>query len=266
MRWFPLLLTLLACQRSDPPAESNASRRSDDARAQSPVELPGEAELLKSKSNGTPHDDLPFARTTLGGRDDEPLPWIVAIHGLGDTPEAFVGLLDGVPLRAHVLAPRALYPYGRGFDWFRQRVTGDPERLAEAVNDAAERLVKWIDVRAREEQNVGRPVVLGFSQGGILTFALAVQHPEVFRAAAALGGQLPRPLWPSTKPNVALPLLALHGSDDRTVPVAPTRALTAHLDELGYQVVLLEFPGVAHRVPLEMQTRLVDFIARELDQ
>lgn len=224
---------------------------------------PAEPSTIATASRAPEPETLPYATLTLGGGEREQLPWIVALHGLGDTPDDFIQLLQS-ELRAHVYAPRALYPYGDGFDWFRVRVQGDPERLAEALRHAMAEVLRFVDARTQDPKNVGKPVVLGFSQGGMLSFALGAHHPERFRLVVPIGGLLPEPLWPKARPRESTPIVALHGTDDRVVPIAPARALTGHLGQLGYRADLLEFEGVGHGIPRQEHERLIEILASEL--
>lgn len=255
---------VFGCERSTPepgPVQQVAESAATSGLARSSSDAPPRRQRVRGEDAP---ESLSFVTRTVGGRDDEALPWVVALHGFGDRPEAFVHFLDGTPLRVRVIAPRALYVHEPGFDWFRTPVNGDEEHLARAVEFAVGELVPWIEQRSTDPRNVGKPVLLGFSQGGVLTFALALRHPDLFRAAIALGGRLPEQLWPTQAPGVAVPLLALHGSADLVVPIGPTRELVRHLAGLDHEVVFEEFPGVAHKVPAAMRQRLVAFVGEAL--
>ena len=49
----------------------------------------------------------------------------------------------------------------------------------------------------------GKVVVTGFSQGGMLSYALALHHPELIEYALPISGMLPEVLWPTTPPPSA---------------------------------------------------------------
>jgi phospholipase/carboxylesterase len=97
-------------------------------------------------------------------------------------------------------------------------------------------------------------VLTGFSQGGILTFAVATSRPELVSSALPLAGMLPQRLWPRAPPagTQTVPLRALHGERDDLLPAAATEALVAHLRELGFDASLRTYPGVGHFVTAPM--------------
>jgi phospholipase/carboxylesterase len=192
-------------------------------------------------------------RLTGGAGPSDPLPLIVAIHGRGGRPENIGRLFASFEGRARVILPYGFDASGDGFSWF-SRWTDDPA-FADATRSAADRLAAMIAEVARLRPTMGRPIVTGFSQGGILSFTLAVLHPETVRAAFPAGGFLAPALYPSAWPKgVAMPSLhAFHGTDDETVPVLGARSTVRRLKEIGFAAELTEYPGVGHQISKEMQ-------------
>lgn len=264
-----LLLGLLGCRGS--------SRHEPGAALREPTPKPAATEDVTSQSTrGSPtaapsNEDrtsssaplVNFSFTTGGASPDAPLPWIVALHGLGDRPEAFSSLLRDLPFQAHVHVPRAPLAHGGGYDWFGVRVSsGDIQRLSEAIRAAALRVVRLIEVLAEDPRHVGKPMVTGFSQGGMLSFALGVHHSKHISASFPIAGWLPPPLWPSTPVDPSpggddaanLIISALHGGADEVVPSSPTLAAILHLIELGYDARIEVEPGTGH-IPSETMLR-----------
>lgn len=199
---------------------------------------------------------------------DARLPMLVAIHGLGDRPENFQSVIDDLPVTTRVIVPRGLDPVEDGFSWFpiRARST-DVAGLSKGISTAADRLALLITELTRTRPTRGRPVVTGFSQGGMLSFALAVYHPEILAAAVPVGGWLPPPLWPSTLPPTRpLPkIVALHGEADNAVKFVPTREGVEHLEKLGWPVTLKSYPEVGHAIPPKMRRELYLQLERALE-
>jgi phospholipase/carboxylesterase len=200
---------------------------------------------------------------TSGAKEDDAVPVVLAIHGLGDRPESFRLLVDGVSVPARVVIPRAPKAHGAdGFSWFDFRAGADAEgdaALAEGVRGAAGGLATLAGSLAAKHGGPSRVVVCGFSQGGMLSFALAALHPEQVAAAVPVSGYLPVPLWPASRP-AARPLpkvLALAGEDDRVIPPDPVRWSVEALRVNGYEVELKLYPGVAHAISPPMRKDLV---------
>lgn len=225
--------------------------------------------------------------TAGAGRDDR-LPMVVLLHGLGDTPAGIAPLLSDfkrVPIR--IVALGGSIPYGQSRDraaWFLVRATtSSPERLAQAVADAADDVAKRVREAIQARPTVGKPLVVGFSQGGMLAYALAVRHPDLVAASFPISGLLPEPLRPDrrapqapsggrdqVKPGAGRPaappppIVALHGEDDRLVPFVEGKATVDALREAGYRVEAHAFEGVAHSVSPKMKRKLFLELERHL--
>ena len=198
---------------------------------------------------------------------DARLPMLIAIHGLGDRPEQFQDLIMDLPVTVRLIVPRGHDPVDDGFSWFpiRARST-DVAGLSRGISSAADRLALLIAELQRSRPTAGRPVVTGFSQGGMLSFALAVYHPELIAAAVPVGGWLPPPLWPSALPERRpLPkIVALHGEADPAVKFTPTREAIEHLEQLGWPAALKRYPEVGHAIPPKMRHELYLQLERAL--
>lgn len=187
-----------------------------------------------------------LVETTGGAKADARLPMVIAIHGLGDRPEAFKRLFTRFPGQVRLIVPRAPLPYGKGTSWFRIERPPGAKMLGDMRSSTA-RLARLIEVVTRRYPTRGKPVVTGFSQGGMLSFALAVAHPKLIAGAVPVAGMLPRAMWPKVGP--VAPIRAVHGTADNRVPYAAAEATVVHLLDLKGDVGLQPFVGVKHRVP-----------------
>ena len=183
---------------------------------------------------------------TAGAKPDAKLPLVIAIHGLGDRPEHFVGLFHDYPAQVRVVAPRGPTAHNRGYSWFPVKlpVRGDDAAMVDGIRGSAAKVAALTRYLARKRPTKGRPVVTGFSQGGILSFALAASEPDLFAVAIPMAGSLPPALWPKAGART-VPVQAVHGDADRVVPLAGAEATVARLS--GAKLLVL--PGVAHRLP-----------------
>lgn len=191
---------------------------------------------------------------TANADPEAPLPMIIAIHGLGDSPQGFRTLLEGFDRPARVILPRALDAHeDGGWSWFPIRARDrDVAALAQGIDHAADVLAPAIAQLTEQRPTIGKPIVTGFSQGGMLSFALAVEHGELFAAALPIGGWLPEPLWPANATASAPPILAFHGDADAAVRYEPTKLCVEQLRGLGYPVELRTYVGVGHMISPEI--------------
>jgi phospholipase/carboxylesterase len=195
---------------------------------------------------------------------DAAVPLAILIHGLGDRPRP-----DWLPSAANIetpvrlIMPQAPTPFYQGFAWFPYRIRGNnPVALARGIAGAADHLARAIAELAARRPTIGRPFVMGFSQGGMLSYQLALHHPEVVELSLPMSGMLPESLWPAAKPaGTRFPrIFALHGDADEIVPVAPARALVARLRTLGYEAELREYEGVEHHITPAMEALAVELL------
>lgn len=221
---------------------------------------PGATHTRTRGNEPTPLPELDYVERVVGGaRASDRLPTLVAIHGLGDTPEAFVELFAALPVPMRVVAPRAPHAWSEGSAWMTTRVRdGDETELGREVASSTEALVRLLE-RLRTRPDVdGRLLVSGFSQGGILTYAVTTARPDLVRAAFPIAGLLPRAQLDALRraPAPAPPILALHGAADRTVPYDRDVVLVERLRALGWPVELATFADVRHVVPDVVRARL----------
>jgi phospholipase/carboxylesterase len=195
------------------------------------------------------------------------LPLVVAIHGLGDRPESFGRLLDGFAARARVVVPYGTALHGNGFSWF-PIARLDPEALAEGTERAAHGLAGMIEQIERTRPTVGKPIVTGFSQGGMLSFTIAVLHPERIGEALPVSGLLVPRLWPASWPaGKAMPTMhAFHGDADTVVPFDRARASVGALKKAGFPIEFNTYPGVGHTVSAKMREDVFAALKTAIDR
>ncbi len=189
-------------------------------------------------------------RLTGGATSAAGLPVLVAIHALGGSPEDHFRLVERLPARARVILPRGPRRYGRGFAWLPGQYSA---QRSVAELDGARRVAALIRAVAPGQ----RVVVTGYSQGAILSYALAALHPELVRAAVPLSGYLPTPVQPTAaSANGRIFLRGLHGRADAVLRLDRARASVERLRKAGFDAALEEYEGVGHEVPPKMLDRL----------
>jgi phospholipase/carboxylesterase len=242
-------LTLLACEPSPTaPARGTAATATSPAPAPQPSRAAGLFYIEHHTAGASPSDRLPM---------------IVAMHGLGDTAASFVALFRGFDVPARIVALQAPTPFGDGWAWFEFRKSGvDEEGLARGLESASRAVAASMAELTSTRPTFGKPIVTGFSQGGMMSFALAVRHPQAISGAYPVAGLLPEPLLTAAaKPAVPGPaVVALHGDADQRVPFDRGHATVRRLQDVGFDAKYESFPGVPHTVSPEMRTRLFQLL------
>ena len=179
---------------------------------------------------------------------DGPFPTVIALHGWGASAHDLFGLAPffqgGAALTICPQGPLRvpIAPGYEGHGWFP--ITGgrpsDPGELARA----ADLLRRFVD-EALERYPVERRkvVLLGFSQGGVLAYELALRDPSRYVGLVALYSWLPEALVPVTRlqEHEGFPTLVVHGTEDPMIPVDRGRESRDRLQKLGVALSYREF-------------------------
>lgn len=203
-----------------------------------------------------------ISRITGGAAETDALPLVIAMHGLGSKPEELVGLYAQLGAPARLVLPYGFDAYLGGFTWFEPGSLRDPDKLAAGSRAAADRLSAMIDEISKRFPTRGKAIVTGFSQGAILSYSLAVTHPEIVRAAFPVSGIMPEKLSPSDwpagrdKPKIH----AFHGTSDERIGIEGDRASVRRLRDLGLSAEITDYPGIGHTITPEMRRDLLKAI------
>lgn len=205
---------------------------------------------------------------TGGAVEDQALPLLIAVHGMGSRPERFAGAFVDLGVPARVILPLALHPTASGGgSWFEFR-RGDPDRDAfgARVHGACEDVVALMDWAEERYPTLGEPVITGFSQGGMVSFAVAAGWPDEVAAALPVGGDLALALVPAQVSDDAPPILAFHGTADEVVPIGPVDEAVRALQAAGFDVNLHSYEGVGHGISPTMRQDWHAALAKELSE
>lgn len=251
---------LLACDGSSPPKRAtSANPPPSTPPSPAPPSPQGSTPIATARpprGHGT-LEGIDYLVGVTGGADPTAeLPLVVAVHGLGDRPDRF-RLFRGYPHPLRVVRPRGTSPHGGGFSWFDVKVDDvDRAETVVSLRQAGDRLARFLTALRRAHPTKGKPILTGFSQGGMLSFTVGARHPEAIAVAIPLAGWLPPPITPEQAPAGAVSIFALHGEEDPILPLAPTERSVAALREAGFDAHLTTYPGVAHQLSEAMLREL----------
>jgi phospholipase/carboxylesterase len=194
-----------------------------------------------------------------------PFPTVVALHGWGASAHDLIGLapffLRGAALTLCPQGPvRVPIAAGHeGFGWFPLAGGAPPD--PRAFERGAELVRGFLDeASAHYPIDRRKLVLLGFSQGGVLAYHLALRDPGRFAGLAALSSWLPEPVAPERRPeHEGLPTFVAHGTEDPMIPVERGRESRARLLALGVALSYREY-AMGHEIRPETLRDLVTWL------
>lgn len=169
-----------------------------------------------------------------GGRSDK-LPMLIALHGNGDTPKNFYRTaLDLLSENARVILLQGPFPSGLGkaWPWNRQNFASH----GKAMNEAVELLVE-------KYPTVGKPVLLGFSGGGMMAYYQALTHGDAYSYIIPVSGKLSEDELGDQPIKVGAKVQAYHGESDNVVILSGAKEAVRLLRTHGVNAELVEFTG-----------------------
>ncbi len=175
-------------------------------------------------------------------------------HGYGSNEEDLFSFAPELPKELCVIsvrAPYALQPFG--FAWYA--INFDAEQGKWSDDDQAkssrEKILHFIDEACKayhlDTDNIS---LLGFSQGTILSYAVALSYPERIKNVVALSGYINQKILAQAyekKKFEHLKIYASHGQVDQVIPPEWAQKVPDFLKDLGIEHVYEEFP-VGHGV------------------
>lgn len=181
-------------------------------------------------------------------------PLILLLHGYGSNEADLFSFATELPDEYYIVAARAPFDlqygsyawYAINFDEGMNKFTDDAQAIV-----SRDMIVTFIDELttnfAIDKDDV---TLLGFSQGSILSYAVALSNPEKVQQVAALSGYIHESIFVndfSTKDFSKLRIFASHGNVDQVIPVQWARLVQPFLQKLNVDVEYHEYP-VGHGV------------------
>ena len=157
-----------------------------------------------------------------------PHPTILTLHGRGANALDLLGLAPYIcGGKFLMICPQGpletpIGPGASGYAWYPMSMGGPPD--VGAILSSREKLQHFLDAcLKRYPIDAKKLVVLGFSQGGVMAYSLALSNPERFAGLAVLSSWLPRELIPKLSINneaiQSLPTIVQHGSQDQMIEI-----------------------------------------------
>ena len=199
---------------------------------------------------------------------NEKAPLLILLHGYGSNEEDLFSFASELPddfFIVSVRAPFDLQPYGHS--WYDIHFTSDNEKFSddEQAKESRDLIANFIDELVDtypiDANNVS---LIGFSQGTILSYAVALSYPEKVKNVVALSGYINENILVdnyASKDHSNLDIYISHGSVDQVIPNSWANKAPEFLNKISVNNSYREFPvshGVAPQNFYEFKNWLVD--------
>jgi phospholipase/carboxylesterase len=117
-------------------------------------------------------------------------------------------------------------------------------------------LFRFLEELEKEGLAPGRIVLMGFSQGAVMSLDVGIRYPKRLAGVIALSGYLYSADSLGREKSAAssgLPILLAHGTYDDVLPLAGSRQACKALQAHGFQARLVEYPMGHQVIPEELE-------------
>lgn len=175
-------------------------------------------------------------------------PLLLLLHGVGGNEQHLFHYADELPGKYLVVSVRGPLTLGPGsYAWFHVDFSsGRPVINAAQAEQARQDILQFIeDLKNVEDFDTGQVYLMGFSQGGIMSYSVALTEPEKIAGIAVMSGRL----LPEVKPLIAsdsrlqkLKCFIAHGADDTVLPFQYALDAAGYLKEKGLKPEFHSYP------------------------
>ncbi len=194
--------------------------------------------------------------------ESENPPLIILLHGVGSNEKDLFSFADALPKQFKIVSVRGPITLNENqFAWFQVQFTENGSIInKDQAENSRKELLKFIeDLKQVEKFDSENVYLVGFSQGGIMSYSVALTEPKKIKGIGILSSRL----LPEIKPIIAsneqlskLKLFISHGTQD---PVLKYNNATEAVDFLKSKGLTPEFHtyNAAHTVTQEMLKDLI---------
>lgn len=200
----------------------------------------------------------------------ENAPLLIMMHGYGSDENDLFSFAPELPEELFIISVKAPYPMQPfGNSWYAINFDEDKGKWNnnEEAIESRDLIAKFIDEAIAEYPvNKNNVSLLGFSQGSILSYAVALTYPEKIKNVVALSGYINKDIYPEDieKHDYSnLDFYCSHGSADQVIPVNWARLTPPFLDSLNIKHQYSEFP-VGHGVAPQNFYEFKDWLTKRI--
>jgi len=181
-------------------------------------------------------------------------PLLLLLHGYGSNEADLFSFASELPDEYYVISARAPYDLQYGsYAWYAINFDADQNKFSDHDQAVLSRdlVVQFIEeLKAKFPIDPSNITLIGFSQGSILSYSIALSYPNIVQRVGALSGYLNLDINNYNYQNndfSNLKIFASHGTVDQVIPVEWARKTDPILKNLGINSTYKEYP-IGHGV------------------
>lgn len=186
--------------------------------------------------------------------NDKNRPLIIFLHGYGSNEADLFELKNELMPDYNYLSVRApMQLYSGSYQWFSiQAPAGGLVQVAKELHENGKLLEDFISAAAKKYHTSAENIFLvGFSQGAIMSYELALKKPKAVRGIVALSGMILPSLESQMHSGLDLLNLAIfigHGTLDNRIPVSAGVAANSALAKTSIRPEFHTYEGLGHSI------------------
>lgn len=196
-------------------------------------------------------------------------PLLIMLHGYGSDENDLFSFANELPEELFIISVRAPYTMQpQGNAWYAINFDAEQGKWNdnEQAKESRDLIANFIDeIVATYPINKSNISLLGFSQGSILSYSVALTYPEKVKNIVALSGYVNHDILPENKNQdySHLDFYCSHGSVDQVIPIDWARQTSPFLNALNIKNTYSEFP-VGHGVAPQNFYELKDWLSKRI--
>lgn len=195
-------------------------------------------------------------------------PLLLLLHGYGSNEADLFSFADELPDNYFVISARAPYDLQYGsYAWYAINFDANQNKFSDnnQAMQSRDAIVGFIDeLIAKYPIDAANVNLLGFSQGSILSLAVALSYPQKVHKVIGLSGYLNEDILKENYQNndfSDLKIFTSHGTVDQVIPVEWAKKTQPFLAQIGIQSTYKEYPighGISPQVFNDFNNWLAD--------
>jgi phospholipase/carboxylesterase len=211
-------------------------------------------------------------KTINADSSDNGIPIIIGLHWRGSTPDEFGKFLTGFKSPVRLILLQGQYPDDEvNYSFFKiiptDYYTLPPDEKMKMLLQEGEKLSKFIKAISLLYKPTKKPIIIGASQGGDLSYVIGIRYNNLVSLScpllATMDNRIVKPLNKKLQRQISK-IEVFHGVADKIVLLETAQQHITLLNDNKYKVNLHSYDNNTHSISNTMMTDFTELIDRHL--